>query len=201
MKMTWLSVQLLSDFDNAIAGWSGELVKSMSISYGWINKKENPNASVRQLGAIAEARMYEAKSEHYRKTGVDRRGQQDAHKALCALYTKILRINISDDTYQIINMNEGEQIKEKGFSDKISEWLRTFGTSGQVHPDDLPEYLKLTSIEYMREYFSEAKTSLHIFYRRKYDNSYKQVMMEIIPAPDYKNDNQSLFLYVKDIDK
>lgn len=30
---------------------------------------------------------------------------------------------------------------------------------------------------------------------------FKQVMMEIIPADDYSNDNQSLFLYVNNIEK
>lgn len=193
--------EVLADFDMTIAAWSGELVDSLSISYGWVSKEEKPELSVRQLGAIAEQRMYESKDAHYMKTGVDRKGQQAAHKALCELYTKILKINISEDTYQIINMNVGEQTEEKGFSDKISEWLKIFGTTGHVHPDDLQEYLKNTNLQYMKDYFAENKTSLHIFYRRKYENEYKQVMMEIIPANDYKEDNQSLFLYVKNIDK
>ncbi|MBQ5759939.1 MAG: hypothetical protein IIV92_07500 [Schwartzia sp.] len=46
-----------------------------------------------------------------------------------------------------------------------------------------------------------AASSTHIFYRRKYDAVYKQVMMEIIPAGDYSGDNQSLFLYVKNLDR
>lgn len=193
--------EILTDFDNVISNWSGELVDGLSISYGWVSRKENPDASVRQLSAIAEQRMYEKKAAYYRKKGVDRRGQQDAHKALCELYTKILKINISDDTYQIINMDETEQTHEKGFSNKISEWLFLFGTSGHVHPDDLEEYIKTTDIGYMRDYFTRNKTSLHIFYRRKYKDTFKQAMMEIIKANDYSDDDQSLFLYVKEIDK
>lgn len=192
---------ILKDFDDTVANWSGKLVDELSVSYGWVNKYEMPNASTRELGAVAEKRMYEAKSEYYRKKGVDRRGQQDAHKALCSLYTKILGINLTDDTYQIINMDASEQTSEMGFAPKISEWLSAFGTSGQVHPDDLEEYLELTDLQYMRDYFRGNKTSLHIFYRRKFEDGFKQVMMEIIPANDYKDDYQSLFLYVKDIDK
>lgn len=193
--------ELLPDFDNTIANWKGELIDSLSISYGYVSKEEMPDLSVRQLSAVAEQRMYEAKSEHYRKSGMDRRGQKDAHKALCDLYTKILRINITDDTYQIINMDVDEQTAEKGFADSISQWLKSFGQSGQVHPDDLEEYLEHTNLQYMREYFRGKKTSLHIFYRRKYDDGFKQVMMEMIPANDYSEGNQSLFLYVKNIDK
>ena len=53
----------------------------------------------------------------------------------------------------------------------------------------------------MREYFAGNKTSLCIFYRRKYEDTFKQVMMEIIPADDYSADNQSLFLYVNNVEK
>jgi len=192
---------VLADFDQRIDNWSGKLVDKLSVSYGWINKYEMPEASTRQLGAIAEKRMYEAKSAHYRKQGVDRRGQQDAHKTLCELYTKILRINITTDSYQIINMDIAEQTKEMGFSEKISDWFISFGKMGLVHPDDLAEYLKLTDLEYLKNYFSGSKTSLHIFYRRKLGDEFKQVMMEIVPANDYEENNQSLFLYVKSIDK
>ena len=192
---------ILNDFDEAMLNWKGDVVDSVSVSYGWVSKDEQPGLSVRQLANIAEQRMYESKSEHYRKTGVDRRGQKDAHKALCELYTKILKINITDDSYQIVNMDISEQTKDKGFSKKISEWLGSFGMSGQVHPEDLQEYLKSTDLHYMSEYFEGNKTSLHIFYRRKYGDDFKAVMMEIIPASDYSSDNQSLYLYVKDIDR
>lgn len=193
--------EVFADFDDMMTSWKGELVDSLTISYGWISKKENPTLSVRQLGAIAEQRMYEAKDAHYKKSGLDRRGQKDAHKALCDLYTKILKINLTDDTYQVVNMDTSEQTAEKGFTDGISQWLKSFGESGQVHPDDLQEYLKHTDLDYIRNYFIGNKTSLHVFYRRKYDDGFKQVMMEIIPAGDYSESNQSLFLYVKDVER
>ncbi len=193
--------EILADFDERIISWRGNLIDSLSISYGWIDKEEEPGLSVRQMAAIAEQRMYSSKSEHYRKSGVDRRGQKDAHKALCDLYTKILKINITEDTYQIVNMDVNEQTMEKGFADSISGWLRSFGETGQVHPDDLKEYYKFTDLEYMKEYFTGNKTSLHVFYRRKYGDDFKQVMMEIIPANDYSEESQSLFMYVKNLEK
>ena len=192
--------KLLSDFDKEIAGWTGSLLSSISISYGWINKDEEPGASVRQLGAIAEARMYEAKDAFYKEKGFDRRGQRDAHKALCDLYTKILKINITDDTFEVVNMDITEQTTDKGFADTISGWLSGFGKSGQVHSDDLENYLKKTDLEYLKNYFREGKTSISIFYRRKYAEGFKQVAMDMIPADDYTPDNQTLYLYVKDID-
>lgn len=192
--------EILVDFDETIANWKGKLVESLSASYGWISKEEDLTLSVRQLGAIAEQRMYVAKESHYKKTGVDRRGQQDAHKALCKLYTKILKINITEDTYQLINFDVSEQTEEKGLTDSISGWLHAFGETGHVHPDDLAEYYRVTDFDYIKEYFAKDKSSLHVFYRRKYEDGFKKVMMEIIPAGDYSLENQSFFLYVKDID-
>lgn len=193
--------EVLDQFEERLINWSGNYIDELSISYGWISKNERPDLSVKELGAIADKRMYEAKSAHYKKVGFDRKGQNEAHKVLCKLYTKILKINITDDSYQIINIDVNEKILEKGFSDKISEWLIAFGKTGQVHPDDLHEYLRITDYQYLKDYFAKGKTSLHLFYRRLIGDSFKQVMMEIVPASDYSNDNQSLYLYVKDIDK
>lgn len=189
------------DLDDVMNSWCGEQVDSLTISCGYVAKRDVDITSVRKIAEIADERMYEAKTIFYREKGVDRRGQKEAHKALCELYTKILKINITNDTYQIVNMNNDEQTEDKGFANSISAWLSGFGKSGQVHEDDLEEYLSKTSLSYMRDYFNRDKTSLSIFYRRKYGDDYKSVMMEIIPSPDYENDNQNLFLYVKNIDK
>lgn len=193
--------EVLADFEDTMANWKGKMCDSLSISYGYISKEEEPRLSVRELGAVADKRMYEAKSAHYRKKGIDRRGHKDAHRALCELYTKILKINITDDTYQIINMDVSEQTEEKGFADKISLWLLLFGASGQVHPEDLQEYLNKTDTKFLKEYFDGNNTLIRFVYRRKYGDDYKHVMMEIIPANDYSQTNQSLYLYVKCIDQ
>ena len=196
--------QLMSAIDNlnlVTEEWSGDLVDTLSMSYGVVTRQDASDMSAHEIAILADQRMYEDKTNYYRRQGVDRRGQREAHTALCALYSKILKINISEDTYQIINMDEYERTEEKGFPDKISVWLKEFGESGRVHPDDLKEYLEKTKLESISEYFSQGKTSLHIFYRRKINNCFKQVMMELIPTGDFSADNQSLFLYVKDIDK
>lgn len=189
------------DLEHETDKWYGKLVDHVSISCGYAERREFPDMSVKELSKIADKRMYEAKAEHYKKKGVDRRGQSAAHSALCALYTKILKINLTDDTYQIVNMDFSEQTESQGFSDKISIWLSEFGKSGQVHRDDLDEYLRKTDIEYLKDYFLKDKTSISIYYRRNIKGVNKQVVMDMIPANDYSHENQTLFLYVKSIDK
>ena len=188
------------DLDNITEKWSGKLVSSLALSVGYITRQECKEETILDIAKIADKRMYKAKAAYYTKKGIDRRGQAAANTALCNLYTKILKINLTDDTYTIVNMDVSERTADKGFANTISAWLTGFGKSGQVHKDDLDGYLQKTDLQYLSNYFKEGKTSISIQYRRKYGNEFKQVAMDMIPADDYSVENQTLFLYVKNID-
>lgn len=192
---------LQKDLEEKVMDWRGEMVSRLSISVGIATKREFPNFPVLELAVIADERMYAAKNEYYTNKGVDRRGQHSAYAALCASYTKILKINVTKDTHNIICMDVNEQTSQMGFSAEISKWLHDFGTSGQVHPDDLQQYLRDTNIEFIRNYFRSGNRSLNIFYRRLSGDTYRQTKMELIPAEDFSLDSMSLYLYVKDIDR
>lgn len=187
------------DIIEVTRNWRGTLNDRLTISCGFVQKNEKENMTLHEMAVLADKRMYANKSKYYQRTGTDRRGQRDAHVALYELYTKILKINLLEDTYQIINMNTDEQSMEMGFSVTLSDWLRNFGTLGMVHPEDLKEYLEKTNIEYLKKYFKDGNNLLRLFYRRKYDNDYKKVMMEIIPANIVTDDTMKLFMYVKEI--
>lgn len=192
--------KLSTEINEATESWRGNMVDSLVMSIGYASKKEFPQENITEISKTADKRMYEVKRQYYARKGLDRRGQAEAHKALCNLYTKILKINLTTDSFSIINMDISEQTGEKGFSNKISEWLYGFGKSGQVHKEDLETYLKKTDLNYLKSYFSQGKSSITISYKRKYGDDYKQVAMEMIPADDYTAEKQTLFLYVKSID-
>lgn len=172
------------DLDNITEKWAGKLVSSLALSVGYVTRNECKDETILDIAKIADKRMYKAKSAYYSRKGIDRRGQAAANTALCNLYTKILKINITEDTYTIVNMDVSEQTIEKGFANTISAWLNGFGKSGQVHEEDLEGYLEKTDLDYLR----------------KYGDIFKQVAMDMIPADDYTAENQTLFLYVKNID-
>lgn len=191
---------LREDLETVTGQWKGKLVPSLALSAGYAAKREFPEETVKELANISDMRMYEAKERYYSDCGLDRRGKKAAQSALCALYTKILQVNLTEDTYSIISMDASEQTAEKGFATSISDWLAGFGKTGYVHPEDLPEYLEKTDLQYLKDYFGAGKASLSIFYRRKGKDGFKQVAMEMIPAADYTPDHQVLFLLVKNID-
>lgn len=192
--------RIKADIAETVNAWKGSLVESLSISCGYVAVKEVQDLSIQEISQLADKRMYQEKAKYYRAKGIDRRGQAAAHTVLCNLYTKILKINMTTDSYSIVNMDLSEQTKEKGFAPTISGWLHSFGKSGQVHEDDLGEYLEKTDMSYLKEYFSLGKRSISIHYRRRFPDGFKHAAMEMIPADDYSAENQTLFLYVKNID-
>lgn len=191
---------IVSDLEKTVLSWRGKTVDSLSLSYGCC-RRDDSTRSIKDMAKIADENMYAAKAEYYRKKGIDRRGQSAAFNALCGLYTKILRINITEDSYSIISMDVSEKLPSMGFSDTISEWLKSFAQLGYVHPDDLDIYYSRTDLNNLRNYFRNNKKTMSFYYRRKYGSVFKNVIMELVPTEDYTHENQSLFLYVKEIDQ
>lgn len=188
-------------FEELTSNYKGNAVDEISVSCGYVVWAENLEMSIIEIQKQADKNMYLNKQAHYASKGIDRRSQQNAYKALCALYTKILTVNLTENKYNIISMNENEQSEDKGFSDGIFEWLENFAKSGQVHEDDVELYLSKTNREYLTNYFKQDKTSLSFTYRRMINEEFKLAEMEMIPSESYTEGNQNIYLYVKAIDK
>ena len=55
------------------AGWSGTMVRTLSIACGSASSQEYPSANLNELSRISDERMYAAKAEYYQASGRDRR--------------------------------------------------------------------------------------------------------------------------------
>jgi diguanylate cyclase (GGDEF)-like protein len=55
------------NFEKTVAIWSGRIVKSLSVSCGYVRKVEVETISVHEIAHIADKRMYEVKSAFYEK--------------------------------------------------------------------------------------------------------------------------------------
>lgn len=187
---------------DAAARWHGKHVNFLSLSFGTAEARNNPGITVVELAKLADEQMYANKAAYYISKGVDRRGMQMAYSALCASYQKILRVDLNQDSFHIIAMNGGDI---PGYEEEttLSGWLEHFGRYGMVHPDDLEDYLAQTSRSRMKEFFSSPHPvqTLTVFYRRLSGGTYRQTMMEILPAEDFTPENPQLYLYVKNIDR
>lgn len=63
---------LLQTFEANVDHWHGELIESMSISYGIVFNNEKKWESVEEISKTADDRMYKSKWLYYQKKGIDR---------------------------------------------------------------------------------------------------------------------------------
>lgn len=68
-----LMKMLCEDFDERIRSWKGEMVKSISVSYGYVLSSEAQGKPMSEIAGMADKRMYEAKAKYYQQKGIDRR--------------------------------------------------------------------------------------------------------------------------------
>ena len=66
-------VKIQKDLNETIKKWSGALVDSLSLSCGYVEKREFPNMILAEIIKIADKRMYSAKKEFYSHCEFDRR--------------------------------------------------------------------------------------------------------------------------------
>lgn len=192
---------ILMAFDERVDAWKGTLIDSLSLSYGVVRRSEMLESSMHDIAVLADKRMYEAKERYYSTLGIDRRGQKEAYSALCSLYTKIMKINLTTDEFQILNIAPEEAADELPSTNKFSERLEIFYKLNKIHPDDLAFFTRKINMDYMRDYFKRNKNSLNVLYKRLYGNEYRNTILKMIPSSDYEDDNQKVFLYVERIDK
>jgi diguanylate cyclase (GGDEF)-like protein len=185
--------KIIAKFKDEVSGWKGKHVDHLSVSTGYVMASEMETPNLRDMSILADKLMYEDKSAYYRKKGVDRRGQKDSRAALCAIYSKILKINITKDEYQVISFDSDEKL----VSEKISEVFAECGRTCNIHPDDLEKYIAQTNMAYLKDYFARKKKSLTIYYRVKSGEEYVNKTIEMIPAEDYTDEDQNLYLYVR----
>ena len=149
---------------------------------------------------IADERMYKAKEAYYRSSGTDRRGQRTAYDVLGQLYVKILKVNLTYDSYSIVKAFEEELHPEKGFDPKsISRWFRAIGSSDLIQDDDKGKFSQLMSIDNLRDYFDSDEKRLVTGYKRLIGGEYKDVILEIIPTKEFLPRNKEVFLYVREL--
>ncbi|MGN0739863.1 MAG: diguanylate cyclase domain-containing protein [Treponema sp.] len=59
------------DFNDIASNWSGEFVKGISVSCGYVSAKEFPKMSVHEMSMLADKRMYENKAAYYKNKEKD----------------------------------------------------------------------------------------------------------------------------------
>lgn len=101
-------------------------------------------------------------------------------------YYKVIEVNLNEDTYFEVKINDAEPHVYEG----LQKWVEAFASTG-VHPDDKMRFKK---------FFNPVKINGKIFYRRKIDEEWHWVCMEVIPFENYSVDDAIVLITVKDIE-
>lgn len=113
-------------------------------------------------------------------------------------YHKILRVNLSEDRYEVVKINPEDRAFGYG-TDIFSSWLGQFIYNGGIHPDDMNNFISFTRPEHMTSALKSGKKSLSCCYRRRSGDDYRWNLMEVVPDPDPASEDLFVFLYVKDV--
>lgn len=194
-------IELCAAFEKATENWKGSWGQELRVSYGGAASKEVPGGDLMKIAKLADSRLYEAKALYYSTKGIDRREQQKAYRAACESYIRVVQVDLVSDIYRVIHAENADGRVSRGITGSFSEWIRFFDESGNVHPDDVEEFRSKTDLQYLQEHFRSGKRNIHVFYRRQLEGRFCAVMMELIAVPDYSEENQMVYLYVKNIDR
>ena len=61
----------------------------------------------------------------------------------------------------------------------------------------MEEFLKKTDLTYLQECFHSGKKVVDVLFKMQMENQTKSAIMKFVPANDYTDDDQRLYLYVR----
>lgn len=123
----------------------------------------------------------------------------DAVMMLSTIFFRILKIDLKADTYEIIEHGDNDPLRECFQKESISECLMGLAEEGYIHEEDYKEYVEFCSIEHLNRIFSDGSQYASLQYRRVIDGEYRWISMEIVRSTEYREDNQQVVMYVRDI--
>ena len=167
------------------------------------------NGNYKELQRVADERMYNDKKHRYMKTSGKRRRvkkvvnivQGEMLAALSDSYVKVLRVNLSFDSFEVVKVSDEEKNESLAYSDSFEVWVSNFVKMGYVAEEDKEVFSSKMTLEYLKSYFEQGNDRFAFEYRRKQGDKFCKAIAEIVPAPDYSSDYQSVYLFVKDISR
>lgn len=124
---------------------------------------------------------------------------EDSLYSLSEFFYRILKVNLTEDSYKEIKVFEPELEEGYVVPGNISTLLREFAEMGNVHPEDVEEYLRFANIVHLRNQFKSDKRHLRYRYRRKVGDKFQWVAMDFVPGEEYTEENQIVLMYIRDI--
>ena len=124
---------------------------------------------------------------------------KDAVTMLSTIFYRILKIDLEADSYEIIEQGNSDPLRELYQKESISACLKDVAEKGYIHEEDYKEYTEFCSLEHLKKIFLDGSQYASLQYRRVLEGQYRWVSMEIVRSAEYREDNQQVVMYIRDI--
>ena len=124
---------------------------------------------------------------------------KDAVTMLSTIFYRILKIDLEADSYKIIEQGNSDPLRELYQKESISACLKDVAEKGYIHEEDYKEYTEFCSLEHLKKIFLDGSQYASLQYRRVLEGQYRWVFMEIVRSTEYREDNQQVVMYIRDI--
>ena len=123
----------------------------------------------------------------------------DTLPTISSLYDKLIRINLSNGTYEPVIVDADEQERLVGGVINMYEWWAGYSKDGNIASEDMGAFGTLTKTGSLQQRFAEDPTPVNFRYRRKVGDEFRWVQIQIAPSVEYSEDNQIMLLSLKDV--
>ena len=123
----------------------------------------------------------------------------DTLPTISTLYDKLLRINLTNNTYEPVIVDSDEQGRLVGGVINMYEWWAGYSQSGNIASEDMGAFGTLTKTGSLQKRFAEDPTPVNFRYRRKIDGEFRWAQLELSPSVEYSEDNQVMLLSLRDV--
>ena len=123
----------------------------------------------------------------------------DTIPTISSLYDILIRLNLSNNTYEPVIVDSGEhQWFSRGVIN-MREWWENYSKDGHIAADDMGDLSALINIGSLQERFGNDPSPVVFRYRRKINDEFRWVRLEIAPSVEYSKENPIVLLSLKDI--
>lgn len=124
---------------------------------------------------------------------------KDAVTMLSTIFYRILKIDLEADSYEVIEQGKNDPLRGLYQKESISACLKDVAEKGYIHEEDYKEYTEFCSLEHLKKIFLDGSQYASLQYRRVLEGQYRWVSMEIVRSIKYREDNQQVVMYIRDI--
>lgn len=128
--------------------------------------------------------------------------EYDLGRLLLEAYVKVVRVNLTEDSFEEIKLRDEERDASQGYAETVSEWWSRFAEVGNVYEADQERYNIFMQLDSLRRAFAAGRENISVLYRRRTSgNEYHWSRTTFCRSYDYTDDQQIVMAYIEDINE